>query len=119
MYLKFTQALRSHFPVFQNTNMLYHELKGHYFLYLVKHGGWDALKANVLEVAGKGGAAAGMPRRRADLIELPLGFDRARLDDIVSGIDSATIRPRYQSDLLEDEDRERLAEMVEIAPAGE
>ena len=48
-YLEFTQALRSHFPVFQNTNMLYHELKGHYFLYLSKHGDWDTLRDQVLE----------------------------------------------------------------------
>ncbi len=110
VYLKFTEALRSHFPVFQNTNMLYHELKSHYFLYLVKHGTWEALRTNVLEPANQGAAHApngDALRRREELVELPLAFDRSVLDDIVSSIDSGTIRPRYQSDLLEDEDRAR------------
>ncbi len=108
VYLEFTQALRSHFPVFQNTNMLYHELKSHYFLYLVKHDGWDNLRANVLErtTASKPLLASG-PRRRQRLVSRALRFDRSALDEIVSSIDSATIRPRYQSDLLDDEDRVR------------
>jgi len=106
VYLEFTQALRSHFPVFQNTNMLYHELKSHYFLYLVEHGSWDALRENVLE-ASRSEEVDPAPARRERLVELPLAFDRSVVDDLVSSIDSATLRPRYQSDLLEDEDRER------------
>jgi len=118
VYLAFTRALRSHFPVFQNTNMLYHELKSHYFLYLVKHGSWEALRANVLEPTANGSAHAPgeTPMRRGDLVELPLAFDRSVLDDVVSSIDSATIRPRYQSDLLEEEDRARFD--GELAPLG-
>jgi hypothetical protein len=108
MYLEFTAALRSHFPVFQNTNMLYHELKGHYFLYLSKHGSWEALKANVLERTAGNGKTAGRPRRRAKLLAKELAFDRAAIDAVLSGIDSHTLRPRYQSDLVEDEDRARL-----------
>jgi len=107
-YLEFTRALRSHFPVFQNTNMLYHELKSHYFLYLVKHGSWDALRANVLEPSERASAAAhAQPRRKARLVERELAFDRSEIDRIVSSIDSATVRPRYQSDLFEAEDLAR------------
>ncbi len=111
-YLEFTRALRSHFPVFQNTNMLYHELKSHYFLYLVKHGSWDALRANVLEAPrarpdSRTSDPAGRPVRRPELRELALSYDRAEIDEVLSSIDSATLRPRYQSDLLEDEDRDR------------
>ncbi len=117
-YLEFTRELRSHFPVFQNTNMLYHELKSHYFLYLVKHGSWEALRAQVLE-PGSGaasvapgsalapGAASALPRRKARLLERELAFDRSEVDRIVSSIDSATLRPRYQSDLFEAADLER------------
>ncbi|HED65545.1 MAG TPA: radical SAM protein [Planctomycetes bacterium] len=108
VYLDFTKALRSHFPVFQNTNMLYHELKSHYFLYLVKHGTFEALRDEVLEPnVERVAATGGRPRRGDHVLELPLAFDRSVLDDIVNSIDSATIRPRYQSDLLEDEDRAR------------
>jgi hypothetical protein len=115
-YLEFTQALRSHFPVFQNTNMLYHELKGHYFLYLVKHGSWEALRANVLEA--RRAAAGERPRRRPHLVECELRYDRGEIDALVSSVDSATIRPRYQSDLFEDEDLERLDREIEpLAPA--
>jgi hypothetical protein len=108
-YLEFTRALRSHFPVFQNTNMLYHELKSHYFLYLVKHGSWDALRERVLEPAVAGSADALLqPRRRARLLERGLAYDRGEIDRIVSSIDSATIRPRYQSDLLDEDVRASL-----------
>lgn len=113
-YLEFTRALRSHFPVFQNTNMLYHELKSHYFLYLVKHGSWDALKREVLEPGESRSGASRRPRRKAELSERELAYDRAEIDRVVSSIDSATVRPRYQSDLFEPEDLARFDR--ELAP---
>lgn len=108
MYLEFTKALTSHFPVFQNTNMLYHELKSHYFLYLCKHGNFDSLRRNVLDAGST--VAIGesdRPVRARRLAVLPLGFDRAEIDAKLSAIDSATLRPRYQADLVEPEDRAR------------
>src|SRR5262249_103517 len=81
-YLEFTRALRSHFPVFQNTNMLYHELKSHYFLYLVKHGSWDALREKVLEPSVAERPLA-QPRRKSALVERELAFDRSEIDRIV------------------------------------
>jgi len=114
-YLEFTQALRSHFPVFQKENMLYHELKSHYFLYLAKYGSWDALLEQVLEPTANGHATnEPTPQKLPKLLKRELAFDREAIDHIVSSIDSATIRPRYQSDLLEDEDRARLDR--ELAP---
>jgi len=115
VYLEFTRALRTHFPVFQNTNMLYHELKGHYFLYLSKHGSWDELKREVLEAPiGADRRRTASPLRRADLLSRELSFDRAAIDERLGSIDSATLRPRYQSDLIEDDDRERFDR--ELAP---
>lgn len=105
VYLGFTRALRSHFPVFQSTNMLYHELKGHYFLYLAKHGTWEALCENVLDA--RRASADGRPRRRSGLLVRDLAFDRGDVDERLSSIDSHTLRPRYQSDLIDDEDRKR------------
>jgi len=108
-YLEFTQALRSHFPVFQKENMLYHELKSHYFLYLARYGSWNRLLEQVLEPTANGHTAnEPAPKQVPRLLKRELAFDRGTIDHIVSSIDSATIRPRYQSDLLEDEDRERL-----------
>ena len=114
-YLEFTRALRSHFPVFQKENMLYHELKSHYFLYVAKHGSFENLRQRVLE-APKEGHGHDVPRRVPRLLRRELSFDRGEIDQVVSSIDSATIRPRYQSDLLEDEDRERLDR--ELSPLG-
>jgi hypothetical protein len=119
VYLEFTQALRSHFPVFQNTNMLYHELKGHYFLYLVKHGTWERLLSEVLErpdsrsdyrLDSKARAQNGarQPRARGELVTLPLRFDRSSIDARLADVDSRALRPRYQSDLIDGEDRGRL-----------
>lgn len=106
-YLEFTRALRSHFPVFQNTNMLYHELKSHYFLYLAKAGSWEQLVSEVLERPRAKSASVAKPLARNALLKLQLGFDRAEIDQRLSSIDSHTLRPRYQSDLVEDEDRAR------------
>jgi hypothetical protein len=88
--------------------MLYHELKSHYFLYLVRHGGWDALRANVLEPDRPSAEGSERPRRQGRLLALELAYDRAEIDRIVSSIDSGTVRPRYQSDLFEPEDLVRL-----------
>lgn len=112
-YLEFTRELRSHFPVFQNTNMLYHELKSHYFLYLARAGSWERLVADVLERPRRRGVAPERPRKRDGLIRRELGFDRASIDERLASIDSRTLRPRYQSDLVEDEDRERFDRELE------
>lgn len=114
VYLEFTRALRGHFPVFQNTNMLYHELKGHYFLYLAKHGTWERLVEEVLDRAPELDAAGEVPRPRGGFRTLPLAFDRGEIDARLAGIDSHTLRPRYQSDLIEQADRERFDR--ELAP---
>lgn len=106
-YLEFTNAMRSHFPVFQNTNMLYHELKSHYFLYLAKWGSWDRLRAEVLDQPRTKAIAGARPRGRGQLRVRDLGFDRSSIDARLRAIDSHTIRPRYQSDLLDEEDRVR------------
>jgi len=104
-YLEFTEALRSHFPVFQNTNMLYHELKSHYFLYLAKFEGWDELRANVLEAPRKGSIAeASAVRRRGGLVRRELSFDRSEVDRVLGQTDSEAVRPRYQSDIWTAED---------------
>ena len=99
VYLEFTQALRSHFPVFQNTNMLYHELKSHYFLYLAKYGSFEKLCEDVLEVQ-KDAAPSDKPHRPR-LVTKTMKFDRGEIDATLSSIDSRTLRPRYQSDLIE------------------
>ena len=120
-YLEFTRALRSHFPVFQNTNMLYHELKGHYFLYLTKHERWDSLREKVLERPAQAPAsiesgAGGAPRARPVLLSRELAFDRGEIDIRLAAIDSHALRPRYQSDLIDGEDRVRLDRELERQP---
>jgi radical SAM superfamily enzyme YgiQ (UPF0313 family) len=112
-YLEFTRALRSHFPVFQNTNMLYHELKSHYFLYLAKWGSWERLVAEVLERPARA-VPSHRPHRREELLRRELRFDRAEIDQRLASIDSATLRPRYQSDIVDARDRERFDR--ELAP---
>jgi len=121
MYFEFTSALRSDFPVFQNTNMLYHELKGHYFLYLTKFGGWDQLKSEVLERTTRAPSVSVRDGERLllrdDLRVLPLAFDRNDLDERLTEVDHRTLRPRFQSDLISDEDRARFdAELEPLEP---
>jgi radical SAM superfamily enzyme YgiQ (UPF0313 family) len=124
VYLEFTRALRSHFPVFQNTNMLYHELKSHYFLYLAKWGSWEALREEVLERTGGGAAGApaedgdaARPRAAPRLRRRHLRHDRGAIDARLASIDSHKLRPRYQSDLIEPADRARLDRELPPLPA--
>ncbi len=119
VYLEFTHALRTHFPVFQNTNMLYHELKGHYFLYLSRLGSWERLREEVLDRARPGEIESrARPRRSRELRSIPLAYDRAAIDRLLWKIESSVLRPRFQSDLLDEQDRERLEREVErFAPS--
>jgi hypothetical protein len=87
--------------------MLYHELKSHYFLYLARAGSWEKLCADVLERPRTAAGSVARPQRRRELLRRELRYDRAQIDQRLSTIDSATLRPRYQSDLIEDEDRAR------------
>jgi radical SAM superfamily enzyme YgiQ (UPF0313 family) len=119
VYFEFTRALRSHFPVFQNTNMLYHELKGHYFLYLSRWGSWERLRAEVLDRPRKklAGASRG-PRRTRGLRALELAYDRAEIDRALWSVDANILRPRFQSELLDDEERARAEREIQpIAPS--
>lgn len=120
VYLEFTRALRSHFPVFQNTNMLYHELKSHYFLYLARHGTWERLVEEVLDRDPSRDAQGDelVPRPRGSYRTLELGFDRGEIDARLAGIDSHTLRPRYQSDLIEPADRARFDRELAPQPRG-
>ncbi len=130
VYLNFMREVRSHFPVFQNTNMLYHELKSHYFLFLARHGSWERLCQEVLEPgahAAPPGVSPGAPHATSTLRPAPraahrklrLAFDRGEIDQRLSGVDSFTLRPRYQSDLIEAADRERLDREFEPQTRGE
>ncbi|MBI3819874.1 MAG: radical SAM protein [Planctomycetes bacterium] len=121
VYLKFTGALRSHFPVFQNTNMLYHELKSHYFLFLAKHGSFENLRARVLEPAIERtrGPLPDRPRRVPGLVAETLRFDRDDIDVKLITIDSGTVRPRYHFDILGEDDRNRFdREVAPLAPSA-
>ncbi len=118
LYLEFTHSLQSHFPVFQNTNMLYHELKSHYFLYLNHFGSWEKLLENVLQPEDGRQGALVRPIRAPHTMERELCFDRAVIDERLTSIDSETLRPRYQSDLIENEDRARFdAELPALDPS--
>lgn len=117
VYLEFTRSLRDDFPVFQDTNMLYHELKSHYFLFLSKYGSWQALLEGVLNRKKAPSQLAALPARAAGLRMHEHRFDRSQIDERVSGMDSATLRARYQSDLILEEDRTRFdAEMEPELP---
>jgi hypothetical protein len=96
--------------------MLYHELKGHYFLYLSRHGTWERLCEQVLERPAAEEAEADAPLRRPHLLRRELAFDRADIDARLANIDSHALRPRYQSDLVDDDVRERLDRELEPEP---
>jgi hypothetical protein len=108
VYLEMLERLETHMPVFQNRNVLYHELKSHYFLYLAKAGsskrlleGWRARDAP---------AAAALPERprRADVVFRRTRFDREEVDRALEGAQDGLVLPRYQFDLISGEVAARL-----------
>ena len=54
VYLDMLEKLESNLPVFQNRNVLYHELKSHYFLHLVAAGGVENLMSGSFATGGNG-----------------------------------------------------------------
>ena len=109
VYLTMLERLKSNLPVFQNDNLLYHELKSHYFLYLVRAGGVEQLMKGAFApvlVELDGGLAAGeldhawRPRRNPCLSSLPLAFDRDEVDRALERATDGLTLPRYQFDLI-------------------
>lgn len=100
-YLEMLGELKSNLPVFQNQNLLYHELKSHYFLHLAKAGGVDELL--------EGPFALQAPARLEDearlaasteVLSLASRYDRDQVDAAMEqAVDGLTL-PRYQFDLI-------------------
>jgi hypothetical protein len=56
--------------------------------------------------------------RQPRLLRRELAFDRAEIDTRLASIDSHALRPRYQADILDGEDRIRLDAELEPQPAS-
>jgi hypothetical protein len=117
VYLDMLQRLETHMPVFQNRNVLYHELKSHYFLYLAKAGS----VAKLLEGSfADGEERPGLPDRprRADLALRRTRFDREEIDHALDAAQDGLVLPRYQFDLISGEVAVRLdREAPRVHPA--
>jgi radical SAM superfamily enzyme YgiQ (UPF0313 family) len=114
VYLDMLRQLESSLPVFQNRNVLYHELKSHYFLYLASAGGPAALRAGMSAPRARPGGPVSRHPRHADLVFLPTAFDREEVDDALDAAQDTLCLPRYQFDLISGETAERLDR--EVAP---
>ena len=55
------------------------------------------------------------PKRRSDLRVLAMRYDRNDLDQRLWDVDNKTLRPRFQSDLVSEEDRARLQAELDAA----
>ncbi len=85
-------------------------------MYLTKFGSWEQLRDSVLNPPSEPVAnAATYPYIDTQLHRHELRFDRAEIDERLATQFSTALRPRYQSDLLDQEDRVRLDR--ELAPA--
>ncbi len=104
VYLEMLERLKSNLPVFQNDNLLYHELKSHYFLYLVHAGGVGELMSGAFaEPRTLGGADCPedwRPRANPALRRLALAFDREEVDRALERATDGLTLPRYQFDLI-------------------
>jgi hypothetical protein len=100
VYLEMLQGLETNMPVFQNRNVLYHELKSHYFLYLAKAGSVKQLLEG--SFTREAPAAAALPERprRADLVFRSTRFDRDEVDRALDRAQDGLVLPRYQFDLI-------------------
>jgi len=119
VYLEFVRAMKSHLPVFQDRNLLYHELKSHYFLYLIRAGGVKPLLEGAFAQNGRRGLEAHeCPRMAPGLRFLATRFDRSAVDRAIEGAHDGLCLPRYQFDLISGSVLEHLDESVSaLAPA--
>ncbi len=112
-YLEFLRELRTHLPVFRNENLLYHELKCHYFLYLVRAGGVQPLLEGAFsERERRVRGRSERPRLEPQLRFLETRFDRGEVDRAVERAHDGLCLPRYQFDLITGAVQERLEHRV-------
>jgi hypothetical protein len=108
VYLEMLEGLETHMPVFQNRNVLYHELKSHYFLYLAKAGSVRELLEGSFARDDAPPAALPERPRRADLLFRRTRFDREEVDRALEASQDGLVLPRYQFDLISGEVAGRL-----------
>lgn len=100
-YLDMLGELKSHLPVFQNQNLLYHELKSHYFLHLARAGNVKNLLEGPFAEVPAPELVDDAPIQMSDhLRTLESRFDRDDVDEAMErAVDGLTL-PRYQFDLI-------------------
>ena len=118
VYLDMLSELETHLPVFQNRNVLYHELKSHYFLYVARAGGVrELLDGPFARPAEQGDDLPTHPRLREDLVVRPTRFDRQEVDRALEEAQDGLTLPRYQFDLISGETAARLDKIIpEVEP---
>jgi hypothetical protein len=122
VYLEMLAELESHLPVFRNRNVLYHELKSHYFLYLAKAGGVEKLLHDTFAPGEP--EEVDVPDRplvRGDLRVQATRFDRQEVDRALEDAQDGLTLPRYQFDLITGEtaaELDRTVPPVEPCPGA-
>ena len=119
VYLEILDRLKSHLPVFQNDNLLYHELKSHYFLYLVRAGGVDELMTGAFAFADPVAPELSWRLRKNPALRfLPQPFNRDEVDNALEKATDGLTLPRYQFDLISGDVEEKLNRKVPgVGPA--
>ena len=113
-YLQMLTALKSHLPVFASRNLLYHELKSHYFLYLARAGSVENLlngpfaEKKVLPLALKSRLTASPALRM-----IRANFDRDEVDQAIEHATDEITLPRYQFDSIAGKELIELQESTE------
>lgn len=117
-YLEMLKLVKSNLPVFHNQNLLYHELKSHYFLYLAKEGSVERLL--------EGPFAPVIPPTLEDSMKLRLAsglrfleshFDRDVVDAAMERATDKLTLPRYQFDLITGKELEEMQGSNPSVPA--
>ncbi len=115
VYLDMLARLKSSLPVFQNTNVLYHELKSHYFLWLVRAGGVRPLLEGPFRRPDPGATLRlDHPQLVPGLLTRITRFDRHEVDAAVELAQDGLCLPRYQFDLITGEEAARLDRTVPV-----
>ncbi len=113
-YLNMLASLKSYLPVFQNRNLLYHELKSHYFLYLARAGSVPALLHGPFAIKKKQTLGENhLLRKSEDLLMMGLRFDRGAIDQALEEATDNLTLPRYQFDLIAGKELQRLQNATE------
>ncbi|MDP6849987.1 MAG: radical SAM protein [Planctomycetota bacterium] len=114
-YLQMLAAMKSHLPVFASRNLLYHELKSHYFLYLSRAGSVKKLLEGPFSECQVPPLQSSARLSMSPALHfMDTNYDRDEVDQAIESATDDITLPRYQFDSIAGKELIELQESTEV-----